>query len=254
MGKKYLTLSFDDGLEQDRKITKILRKYHLSGCTFNLNAGMFGEKAYIGRIQNYGIKVVPGDVRPEDDDTFCYYPSNRLPKEDIQSVYEGFEVAGHGLLHPKMSELSREELQESIGQELKILSDLVGYPIVGYAYPFGDTSDQVVDALKEKGIWYARLVMPSEDFKLPEDPWRWNMTSMFISPNLFDKLDEFIEADAEEDLFFSAWGHGYEFDFGTEDSNWERLEKFCETVSEHREIICCTNRDFITQIAQKKSE
>ena len=37
MGKKYFTLSFDDGLEQDKRVIRLMRQYGLKG-TFNLNA------------------------------------------------------------------------------------------------------------------------------------------------------------------------------------------------------------------------
>ena len=34
MGKKYFTLSFDDGLEQDKRVIRLMRQYGLKG-TFN---------------------------------------------------------------------------------------------------------------------------------------------------------------------------------------------------------------------------
>ena len=37
MGKKYFTLSFDDGLEQDKRIIALMKQYGLKG-TFNLNS------------------------------------------------------------------------------------------------------------------------------------------------------------------------------------------------------------------------
>ena len=43
MGKKYFTLSFDDGLEQDKRVLDLMKKYGLKG-TFNLNSGMFGPR------------------------------------------------------------------------------------------------------------------------------------------------------------------------------------------------------------------
>ena len=52
---KYLTFSFDDGLEQDKKLIKLMKKYGLKG-TFNLNAGLFGKKDWVGRIGNIGFK------------------------------------------------------------------------------------------------------------------------------------------------------------------------------------------------------
>lgn len=43
MGKKYYAWSFDDGLEQDKKIIKILKEYGL-GATFHINSGLYGDK------------------------------------------------------------------------------------------------------------------------------------------------------------------------------------------------------------------
>jgi len=41
--QKYFTMSFDDGLEQDKKIIQICNRYGIQ-CTFNLNAGLTGTK------------------------------------------------------------------------------------------------------------------------------------------------------------------------------------------------------------------
>ena len=51
------------------------------------------------------------------------------------------------------------------------------------------------------------------------------------------------EKPQEEDMFFLMFAHGYEFDFGTKESNWEKLEKICENVSSHDDIICCSISD-----------
>lgn len=50
--KKYFTLSYDDGLEQDKQIIDLLKKYGIR-ATFNLNSGLFGSKEkieYIGKL------------------------------------------------------------------------------------------------------------------------------------------------------------------------------------------------------------
>ena len=33
-------------------------------------------------------------------------------------------------------------------------------------------------------------------------------------------LETFLASKSENDQFFSVWGHGYEFDFGTKNANW----------------------------------
>ena len=60
MYQKFFVWSFDDGLEQDRRIVEILRKYRI-GATFHLNSGLFGDRTFEGRIGNLGMTEVPAD-------------------------------------------------------------------------------------------------------------------------------------------------------------------------------------------------
>ena len=55
MANKYFSWSFDDGLEQDKRIIQILKKYGI-GATFHLNSGLFGVRRYISRIGNLGMR------------------------------------------------------------------------------------------------------------------------------------------------------------------------------------------------------
>ena len=55
MGKKYFTLSFDDGLEQDKRVLELMKKYGLKG-TFNLNSGMFGLQGEVKGIGTFSFQ------------------------------------------------------------------------------------------------------------------------------------------------------------------------------------------------------
>ena len=55
---KALTLSYDDGVEQDIKFVEILNKYGLK-CTFNLNSGKYAPEGKVyeaGRIHRPAFK------------------------------------------------------------------------------------------------------------------------------------------------------------------------------------------------------
>ena len=39
------------------------------------------------------------------------------------------------------------------------------------------------------------------------------------------------------------FAHGYEFDFGTKESNREKLEAICSLVSGRPDVICCSIGD-----------
>ena len=43
-----------------------------------------------------------------------------------------------------------------------------------------------------------------------------------------------FDVDTEyEDAFFLMFAHGYEFDFGTRESSWDKFRLICETVAGH---------------------
>ena len=59
--KKYFTLSYDDGLEQDKQTIALMKKYGIRG-TFNLNSAMLGEKSNIEYVGTIGFKNVDPSI------------------------------------------------------------------------------------------------------------------------------------------------------------------------------------------------
>ena len=47
--KKYFTLSYDDGVMQDKRLVEIFNRYNLK-CTFNINSGFFGQDGELIRL------------------------------------------------------------------------------------------------------------------------------------------------------------------------------------------------------------
>lgn len=72
--------------------------------------------------------------------------------------------------------------------------------------------------------------------------------------NVLELIEKFaIEEPKEKDMLLSFWGHGYEFDFGTENCNWARFEKICKRLSEMDEVMFCTNQEvFESQLCNRK--
>jgi peptidoglycan/xylan/chitin deacetylase (PgdA/CDA1 family) len=239
--QKYFTMSFDDGLEQDKRIIQILNRYGIK-CTFNLNAGLFGTQKRIGRIGNLGFLEYP-EGSTGFKTRFKNHDHHRIPVDEIAQVYEGFEIASHGYKHEALALIKPEQMEESIRMDIEGLSKLTGYPIVGHAYPGGSSSDKVAACLKKHGIIYAREVLGTGSFSFPKDPLRYRSTSMVWNKKLFELADQFIAAEPQtDDLLFYIWGHGYELDFGTEMASWERFEKFCERIAGQKDIVYCTNK------------
>jgi hypothetical protein len=61
-----------------------------------------------------------------------------------------------------------------------------------------------------------------------------------VSAKTFERLEEFFRAEAQEVLFFLMFAHGYEFDFNTEESSWDKFRRICEAVASHENVTACS--------------
>ena len=81
-------------------------------------------------------------------------------------------------------------------------------------------------------------------FSFPSDPLSLPMTGWHLKKDAIPKTQAFLDAPAgTDDLFFLMFAHGYEFDFGTKESNWAKFEAICRLVSCRPEVICCSVGD-----------
>ncbi len=219
--KKALTLSYDDGVEQDIRLMEILDRYGLR-CTFNLNSGLFPEE---------------GHVWPEG------WIHRRLPLSEAARLYANpnHEVAVHGLTHARLTELPPEGIVREVTEDRRNLERIFGGMIRGFAYPYGSYSDEAVEALRCCGIVFARTVESTRDFMLPQDWLRLGTTCHHADPELTDLADRFVKLDPGSDSkLFYLWGHSYEFE---RDGNWEIIEKFAEATGGRGDIWYCTNTE-----------
>ena len=108
MGKKYFTLSFDDGLEQDKRVIRLMRQYGLKG-TFNLNAGLLGTRGEVKGLGTFSFQDCPEGVKHKWP--FSYVQHNRIPQDEVCQVYEGMEIATHGFRHEPLGAVSEDEMR-----------------------------------------------------------------------------------------------------------------------------------------------
>lgn len=244
MGKKYFCWNIDDGLEQDKRIVEILRRNGM-GATFNLNSGMFGQKQMIGRIGNYGIKNVPLAEYKNGFHFLKYHESFRIPADEIKQVYQGFEIASHGFQHKNLKKLTDTEANECISKDVSKLSEIFGKEIKGFAYPYGAYSEQTEAFLENAGIRYARTVSKADNFSMPKDLYHIQITGWHFDKDIMGKLNQFINAEDDKDLFFLMFAHGYEFDFDTSESNWDKFKRICDMVANCENIICSSTAEAV---------
>lgn len=249
--KKYFTVSFDDGLEQDKKTLEIMRKYGIKG-TFNLNSGLLGQKGDIKYMGKYGMANV--DKGQKKRRFWKFADSDRIPADEIRQVYEGMELCTHSVHHVDLSKLSPEEMKAELLRDKEALQQYSDLPVIGHAFPFGKTSPDVETVLRTNGFLYARGVMSEKakrHFAFPENPLSFKPTCWQIEGDIEKLLDAFIAAEPTDgDMLFYLWGHGYEFDFPALKGLRNVYERMFDKVASHDEIIKCTNAEAF--LSQKK--
>ena len=197
-----LTLSYDDGVQQDEKLISILNAHGIR-ATFNLNSGLFAPE---------GTVFPKGQIH------------RRLTESQVKALYDVsvHEVAVHCLTHRSLPEIPAPRMIHEIMEDRIRLEDLFGVIVRGSAYPFGTFNDTAVEALDLCGIAYCRTVISSHDFRLPSDWLRLEPTCHHDDPMLDELCDRFL-ASSRPSLFY-LWGHAYEFEAH---DNWDRIEQFC---------------------------
>ncbi len=217
--ERALTLSYDDGVQQDEKLIGIMRKHGLKG-TFNLNSGEYPPE---------GTTYPAGQIH------------RRMTRDEATQLYKesGMEVAVHALTHPFLQELPPVVCVREVFRDRENLEEQFGCIVRGMAYPFGTYSDEVVQILKANGIAYARTVHSTRNFDIPRDWLRMPATCHHNDPELMNLAKRFIEpAHWTISRLFYLWGHSYEFE---DRNNWNVIEEFAEYVGGRDDIWYATN-------------
>ena len=207
---KALTLSYDDGRTQDRRLVSIINRYGIR-ATFHLNSGLFDR-------------------------------GNRVLPEEIPTLYAGHEVACHTATHPTIARCPLPAVAQEILEDRKFLEARTGYPVRGLSYPNGSLSPEIEAMLPSLGIRYSRVVGSSDGFDLPENPYRWEPTCHH-NHRLLELGDQFLELHKTQYLYLMyVWGHSYEFD---DRDNWDLMEEFCRRMGGKDDIWYCTNIELL---------
>jgi len=213
--RKALTFSYDDGVQDDRRLMSILDRYGMKG-TFNLDSG-----------------ICPTETG-----------HTRLTKEELTELFKGtpHEVATHSFSHPFLATLPPAAIALDIMKDREELEAQFDTIVRGHAYPMGSYNDKVVEVLKSCGIAYARTTVSTEKFDLPTDWLRLTPTCHHKNPKLMELARRFVEDKTPyASKLFYLWGHSYEFN-ETHDNNWHVIEEFCDYMGgRENEIWYATN-------------
>ncbi len=194
--RRAFTLSFDDGVHQDRRLVDILNQ-HAIRATFHLNSTRLGNTGFI-------------------------HP------DEIKSLYANHEVAGHTLTHPHLPLASPADVFREVIDDRRNLEALTGYPVRGFAYPYGSFDDSVIRTLDASGLTYARTteIIP---FSFPKANFlRLGFTCRHTDANA--TLEKFLALpDRLSNQTLIAMGHSYEFDHPN--VGWDNITALCKRAS-----------------------
>jgi peptidoglycan/xylan/chitin deacetylase (PgdA/CDA1 family) len=213
---KVLTMSYDDGRVEDRRLVSIFNEYGIKG-TFHVNSGL-------------------------DQD--------RVPLSEYKELYKGHEVSAHTYTHPTIARCPIDQVVQQVRLDRKILEESVGYPIRGMSYPNGSYSKEIMDILPSLGIKYSRIVGNSNNFDMPTNFLEWKATCHH-NHNLLEYGQRFIELHKTQYLYMMyVWGHSYEF---TGRNNWDLMEDFCKLVGGRDDIWYATNIEIVDYMEAAKN-
>ena len=205
---------WDDGVVNDIKVTDLCRKYNAK-ATFNLNPGL--HPAHERLQPAHG---------PEYRNN--YYPG-KLAWDELKSIYEGFEVASHGMNHLNAGKVDAKVFVADAVSARNIIEDYFQRECRGFAWPYGAYTPEICEMMHEVGFAYGRTtkytdaVLPCED------------TMMLHSSCHFQNVDfwNIFEKSRASGVFY-FWGHSYEMRDDPE--LWRDYEDKLRRLSEDPEV------------------
>ncbi len=225
---KAITFSYDDGVQQDKRLIEIFDRYSLKS-TFNINSGMFDRHT--------SHEAILFDCKRT-------FNNHRIPADEIKQVYKNHEVAAHSLTHPILTQISDDELVYQMREDAKMLEGIMGYQINGFAYPGGYCeyyNEHVKDVIKDNtSLYYGRTAKSCYSFDVPKELMAFHPTVSHREIEMREKLaKEFINLETDKPQIFYIWGHSYELD--VEERVWTEFERFCELIAGKDDIYYGTN-------------
>lgn len=131
--QKSVVLTFDDGYVDNYELAlPVLKQY-------GLTASVFVVAGWVGRECGWR-KAGQRDTRLMNWDELRQWQN------------AGMEVGAHTMEHPKLSELSENEIRQELVRSKQLLEDNLQIPITVLCYPYGDFDSRVQEIAQETGF------------------------------------------------------------------------------------------------------
>ncbi|MGY3887773.1 polysaccharide deacetylase family protein [Aeromonas aquatica] len=167
-GKKYLMITVDDGYRDNlTRMLPLLEKY--------------GYKAvvYIVTGEDHNRWDVEHPTHPDT-------PVALMNGEEIKALVASghVEIGGHTLTHPRLSRLAPEAQAHEIRANKERLEQLLGHPLLSFAYPYGDLNDDAKTQASAAGYRFA-VATNSGPRAMHQDPFQIRRIAIFPRTDAF---------------------------------------------------------------------
>ncbi|MTI69747.1 MAG: polysaccharide deacetylase family sporulation protein PdaB [Firmicutes bacterium] len=77
----------------------------------------------------------------------------------------GHEIGNHSANHPKMSQLSKEQITKELKETEKTIENIIGERTILFRPPFGDYNDRLINTCRENGYYVIQWDVDSLDWR-----------------------------------------------------------------------------------------
>lgn len=167
-GKKYIMLTVDDGYKDNYELLfPLLKKYNFKAVIYAVTGEQFNR----------------WDVENSEN------PEKRVelmtPAQIKEMADSGLvEFGGHTLTHPHLDTLDKAAQRREIKENKEQLEQLIGQPLLSFAYPFGSHNQDSKDLAKELGYPYA-VATNSGPLAMHEDLYQIRRIAIFPRTDVF---------------------------------------------------------------------
>lgn len=166
--KKYLMLTVDDGYKDNYELLfPLLKKYNFKAVIYAVTGEQFNR----------------WDVEQPDN------PEKRvelMSPEQIKEMADSglVEFGGHTLTHPHLDTLKKDAQRVEIAENKTQLEQLIGQPLMSFAYPFGSHNQDSKDLAQALGYPFA-VATNSGPLAMHEDKYQIRRIAIFPRTDVF---------------------------------------------------------------------
>lgn len=206
---------WDDGVATDVRLIELLRKYNAK-ATFNLCPGAM-------KYHRVEPKWYP------DKKIGCNgFHGGSVSMRELKELYGDFQVASHCWRHETATWVPDEDFINGAVDARNFLEDTFQKECRGFAWPCGQSSPAMEEALREAGFAYARTIGKTENVLSCTNLMQFHPTCKFADRDFVQRYENSKKFGA-----FYFWGHSYEM---TDEENlWQDYEAKLKMIAEDPE-------------------